>query len=126
MRTVEAGASDCVTNSYRSSLRPRRGTVAVGLACNLIGGSPLDEGRKDSGQERSLEAMWCQMMTRQVRHLPVPRRRFGFAHPEPLRKGVFPSVPTKCSHPRIKAAFLVEMLKIGPHTADENGTLVMT
>jgi len=78
MRTVEAGASDCVTNSYRSSLRPRRGTVAVGLAGNLIGGSPLDEGRKDS---------------------------------------VF--------HPRIKEAFLVEMLEIRPHIADENGGVVM-
>src|SRR5260370_629710 len=38
--------------------RPRRGTVAVGLAGNESWPAPLDVGRKDSRQQRSLEAMW--------------------------------------------------------------------
>src|SRR6266436_2410495 len=73
MRTVEAGASNCVTNSYRSSLRPRRGTV---------------RGRTGKQPDRR-----------------QPPRRRG-------KHSLF--------HPRIKEAFLVEMLEIGPHVADEN------
>jgi hypothetical protein len=38
-------------------LPAKYGPVAVGLAGNQSGTAPLDEARKDSGQERSLEAM---------------------------------------------------------------------
>ena len=48
-----------------------------------------------------------------VRCLPVPRRRSGFAHREPRNGGV-----PKCSHPRVKDAFLV-VLDMGSRIADE-------
>src|SRR5258708_3834339 len=51
---------------------------------------------------------------------PCLATELGSPTGNPWTRGCSQVFPPKCSHPRVKEAFLVEMLEIGPHIADEN------